>query len=55
MTATLCSALSLTVIGAGVLLAQPTYFTRITNGPIATDALDSSGAHGSIMTASTPV
>ena len=38
MKTTLCSALCLTVVGAGALLAQPAYFTRITEGPIATDA-----------------
>ena len=36
MKTTLCSALCLTVIGAGSLLAQPAYFTRIADGP--TDA-----------------
>ena len=43
MKTTLCSALCLTVIGAGALLAQPAYFTRITNGPFATDAQGSWG------------
>ena len=38
MKTTLCSALCLALIGAGALVAQPAYFTRITDGPIATDA-----------------
>jgi len=43
MKTTLCSALYLAVIGASALLAQPAYFTRMTNAPIATDALRSWG------------
>ena len=38
MKTNLCSALCLSLAGVGTLLAQPAYFTRITNGPIATDA-----------------
>jgi len=43
MKTNLCSALCLTVAGVGTLLAQPAYFTRITDGPIATDAERSYG------------
>jgi enediyne biosynthesis protein E4 len=38
MKTTLCSALCLTLIGAGALLAQPAYLTRILDGDIANDA-----------------
>ncbi|MBE7499464.1 MAG: ASPIC/UnbV domain-containing protein [Verrucomicrobiales bacterium] len=37
------SALCLAVVSAGTLLAQPAYFTRITDGPIATDTERSYG------------
>jgi enediyne biosynthesis protein E4 len=39
----LCSALCLALASVGTLLAQPAYFTRITDGPIATDANTSWG------------